>query len=225
MLRWWFDWRPFSLWEPLGLFFERGNSGRRCWDLRTRVLQGYQTDKENRLLKDLWIITLSEIFPMNKKLLQWRKLGVFILPTLAVYLHSCPCIFTLYQHFWRSCLVFFTRFSVEEPFTSRKLLRVVIGTLPPVLRRFLGLGGISFLGPCPINLGSEVVGVFELCSQVARGPSIGPLRECSFGRDLRPMNQQKERQTGRRLWNGLVVVAGAPVTTGYGASGGSDPQQ
>jgi len=103
----------------------------------------------NRVLEDLRIVTQSEIFPMIKKLLPCRKLGVFIPPTLAVHLHFRPYIFILYQHFRNPRLVF-SCLAIVEPFTSRKLPQIVIGMLPPppLLRGSPRSSGRDpFLGP------------------------------------------------------------------------------
>jgi hypothetical protein len=51
-----------------------------CCDLCTRGLQGYQTDKGNKVLKDLWIITLSEFFPTIKKVVTVEKAGGIYTP-------------------------------------------------------------------------------------------------------------------------------------------------
>ena len=147
VLRWWFDWRPFSLWEPLGLFFELEHGGRRCWDLRTRVLQGYQTDKGNKVLKDLRIITLSEFFPTIKKVVTVEKAGgiytpnprgTFTLLPMHFYLISAlsglliglysstpntitsiPTPISLMSVLSKALFGLCARFSVEDPFTPR----------------------------------------------------------------------------------------------------------
>ena len=65
-------------------------------------------------------------------------------PTLAVHLHFCLYIFTLYQHFQSPRLVFSCS-AIEESSTSRKLLRVVIGTPLSVFRRFQKPSGMRRL--------------------------------------------------------------------------------
>ena len=115
----------------------------------------------------------GELFLMIKRLLQCRKLGVFIPPTLAVHIHFCPYIFNLYQHF-RSPRLVISRLAIVELFTSRKRPRIVIGTPPPFLR---GSPRSSerdpFLGPQIIGFGSKALGFLGLPSYTVGGPSGG----------------------------------------------------
>ena len=118
-----------------------------CCDLCTRGLQGYQTDKGNKVLKDLRIITLSELFPTIKKVVTVEKAGgiytpnpwgIFALLPMHFYLISAlsglliglysstpntitsiPTPISLMSVLSKALFGLCARFSVEDPFTPR----------------------------------------------------------------------------------------------------------
>jgi len=120
-----------------------------------------------------------------------------------------------------------TRFSVEEPFTPRKLVQVVILTLPPLFRMFMKTQGCSVLCAASCWFEIEGLGVLSSRSQVARGPSLTFEGSRSLNLRKKPPTCEatKSDRWAEGYGNGSVAVAILPVTFGYGASGGSDPQQ
>ena len=87
-------WNCFSSWYTMGatvgIFAPEGS-------LDTK--QTKEIDCRNGALKDLRIITQSKLFSNDQKVITVEKTGGIYTPTLAVFLHSCPYIFTLCQYF------------------------------------------------------------------------------------------------------------------------------